>query len=97
MSGTICGHNLQFLVDSGASHNFISAHLLESLGIVPHVGRKVSVKLADTSILTATHYLHVVVQFHGVTTMLRFTVLPATCPTILGMPFLRSMNPIIDW
>lgn len=28
--------------------------------------------------------------------MMNFTVLPR-CPLVLGMPFLRYFNPVIDW
>jgi hypothetical protein len=28
--------------------------------------------------------------------MMNFTVLPR-CPLVLGMPFLRDFNPVIDW
>ncbi len=56
-----------------------------------------NVKLADRSAIETKHYLNVLVQFSGLATMLRFTVLPVECPAILGMPFLRHINPDIDW
>ncbi len=54
--------------------------------------------MADQSVVTTNKFISVLVSFgHGVAQLLRFTVLPVECPTILGMPFLREMNPTIDW
>ncbi len=33
VSGHVSGKSIEFLIDSGASHNFISAELLSSLGL----------------------------------------------------------------
>ena len=51
VSGTLCGRDLSFLVDSGASHNFVSASQLQSLGVQPHDGQPVNVRLADNSLI----------------------------------------------
>ncbi len=42
---------MEFLVDSGASHNFVSAKLLARLGLVSHAGGSVRVRLADRSVV----------------------------------------------
>ncbi len=54
--------------------------------------------MADQSMVTTDKYIHVLVIFgKGVSSLLRFTVLPVECPSILGMPFLRQLNPLINW
>ena len=98
MSGAIGGKTVQFLVDSGASHNFMSRKQSEALQIQPTAGPRVRVRLADSSVLESSSFISVFVAFgehHG--SLLRFTVLDADCPSILGMQFLRRMNPCIDW
>ena len=98
VTANVCGSNIRFLVDSGASHNFISAQVLQQLGIQPHRREKVKVRMADQSMVVTDQYIHVLVVFgKGVSALLRFTVLPVDCPSILGMPFLRQLNPHIDW
>lgn len=37
------------------------------------------------------------VNFGTISHCMYFTVLDVTCPLILGMPFLRQANPVIDW
>ena len=36
-------------------------------------------------------------DFGSVAHLMLFTVLECECPSILGMPFLKSVNPVIDW
>ncbi len=98
VSGRVCEQDVNFLIDSGASHNFVSSHLLNELGVVPHRRAKVRVRLANQSHVVTNEFINVLVQFSAdVSALLRFTVLPVDCPTILGMPFLSSLNPAIDW
>ncbi len=47
VSGLLCGNKLDFLVDSGASHNFISMEQLKKFGVHAHEGPVVNVRLAD--------------------------------------------------
>ena len=86
------------MVDSGASNNFVSSKLLNELGIDSHKGPRVRVRLADASTVFTDRFISVLVDFGGgVASLLRFTVLDVECPSILGMPFLQRMNPMIDW
>ena len=98
LSAKVCDRNIAFLVDSGASNNFISSKLLDVLGISCHKGPRVRVRLADSSIVNTDRFISVLVDFGGnIGSLLRFTVLDVDCPSILGMPFLERMNPAIDW
>ncbi len=97
LKAKICNKSVAFLVDSGASNNFISSKLLKVLGIESHVGPRVRVGLADASVVNTNRFISVLVDFgEGVGSLLRFTVLDVDCPSILGMPFLERMNPSID-
>ncbi len=86
------------MIDSGASNNFIASSLLKQLNIVSHKGPRVRVRLADTRTVVTDQFISVLVDFGGgVSALLRFTVLDVDCPSILGMPFLERLNPLIDW
>ncbi len=61
------------------------------------MGREARIQLADASFLYSREYLRVLVDFGSVSHRLIFTVLDVSCPLVLGMPFLRDCNPIIDW
>ena len=41
--------------------------------------------------------MSVLVDFGEIHCLLRFTLLDAPCPCILGMPFLHRTNPTINW
>ena len=56
-----------------------------------------SVRLADGSLIGTNRYVFIYVDFGEVSAYLKFTVLGVQCPLILGMPFLRRLNPLIDW
>lgn len=60
-------------------------------------GPRARIELADSSHLYSCDYLYVSVDFGDVAHCLAFTVLDVDCPLILGMPFLRTANPVIDW
>ena len=57
----------------------------------------VSVRLANGSLLCTDLYAFIWVNFGEVSSYLKFTVLSCECPLILGMPFLRRLNPLINW
>ena len=47
MVGEICNQRVEFLVDSGASNNFLSFHDATKLGLIIKDCRRSSVRLAD--------------------------------------------------
>ena len=97
MFGSCSGANFRFLVDSGASHNFLPARFVDTQAFREERGAVVSVRLADGSLIRTNRYVFVYVNFREVSAYLKFTVLSVDCPLILGMPFLRRLNPLINW
>lgn len=88
--------NQHWLVDSGATHNFMSREFVEQHGLEVTKGKQACVTLADGSKVYTSDYVWCYVDFKVVGSCLKFTVLPQ-CPLILGMPFLKQFNPDIDW
>ena len=54
-------------------------------------------RLANGNLLRTCRYVFLWVNFGEVSSYLKFTVLDCECPQILGMPFLRRLNPLINW
>lgn len=53
--------------------------------------------MADGNIVQTGRYVKIFIDFGNSNgSLMNFTVLPH-CPLVLGMPFLRDFNPIIDW
>ena len=94
------------LVNSGASHNFVTRDLATTLGVQCETTATVSVALADALTLhtttTAPLWLQVIDDEGH---LLRDCSKPVTCyvldvlPSlvILGMPWLHNVNPAINW
>jgi len=90
---------VQALVDSGATLNFIHEALVANLGLITQSCPPIKVRLADGRILTHTNR-KVTLNFTiaGVRQMQTFYVAPIGMHSmILGMPWLESVNPVIDW
>jgi len=90
------------LIDSGATENFISPTLVQSLGLKPRTLRKpIDIHTVDGSGHKdgkLTKFLWLTVQLGEEKTLLLFLV--ATIGgdhLILGYPFLHRFNPRIDW
>ena len=97
LKGTIAFKKLPFILDSGASSNFISASLVEALQLkmvqtLPH-----KVRLADGKILKTRGVVQCKVDFDGFEYLGSFHVLDGEVPLILGMDFLTSAHPHIDF
>jgi predicted aspartyl protease len=96
------GDTFPSLIDSGATANFISPKLIETLKI-PRIAlsnpRKI--RMLDRSTPKTGkvwHKVHLEFECQGLPTSAEFLV----CPTgnnqaILGMPWLKDQNPSIDW
>ena len=95
--GKCSNENLKFLVDSGASHNFLPSLFVSRRSFREERGPLVSVRLANGTLLRTNRFCFLWVNFGEVSSYLKFTVLPCECPMILGMPFLRRLNPLINW
>src|SRR3984893_14346714 len=90
------------LIDSGATENFISPMLVQSLGLKPRALTKpIDIHTVDGSGHKdgkLTKFLWLTVQLGGKRTLLSFLVAAIGGDhLILGYPFLHRFNPHIDW
>jgi hypothetical protein len=90
------------LIDSGATANFISPNLVETLKI-PKIAlpNPQNIRMLDGSIPKTGkvwHKVHLEFQCQGVPTFAEFLVCPiGSNQAILGMPWLKDQNPSINW
>jgi hypothetical protein len=101
LEGTINGHEAVMLVDSGSSGNFISETYAERNKLPVQIlstGAK-DVKLADGSrVKTNRQIQNVNVSVESHTEKMDFSILPlGNYDAILGMPWLSTHNPHIDF
>ncbi|CAN0926393.1 hypothetical protein LINGRAHAP2_LOCUS35317 [Linum grandiflorum] len=55
LEGTLSGHQILILVDSGSTHNFLSLQLVDSLGLVKHTIPPFGVQIRDGTIVWCHH------------------------------------------
>lgn len=85
-----------FLVDSGATHNFVNQEFVKKNGLFTEKGQQVKVKVANGDHVITNTFVRCYVDFGCVSGFLYFTVLP-TCPLILGMSFLKQFKPVLNF
>ena len=100
--GTCGGHNARFLIDSGASADFAAASFVKESGLTtrPPFSNRSSrqVKLANGLLQRSNREIVAHLRYGGykerrnllVTTLEGYDI-------ILGQPWLRQLNPIVDW
>ena len=90
---------VQTLVDSGATLNFIHESLVSTLGLVTEPCPAIKVLVADGRVLThANRQIPLKFTIAGVPQSHTFFVAPIGIHSmILGMPWLETVNPDIDW
>ena len=104
VNGKLNGKNAKCLIDSGASGNFINRAFISDadsrLFQISKVGSK-NVKLADGSIISTDEIISGVdTHIHDKTVKCTFVVLPKlnnNYDCILGMPYLKTADPIISF
>ena len=87
------------LIYSSTSHNFLSKKVAAAAQLPIDRMYKLNVWLVDGEIyacLGLAHAVHVTFA-PGVVQTLDFWVVPLAMDTILGMPWLWSIQPAIDW
>ena len=90
--------NTTALVDSGAALNFVRRSLVERGSFLLKPCGSFSVHLADNSDSKITEEMNVAIDSDGVTCETQLYVMDSmTYPVILGIPWLSSVNPRIDW
>jgi len=90
---------VQALIDSGATLNFINGVLVASLDLKTQSCSPVKVCLADGKVLSyANSKVTLKLNISGILQIHTFYVAPIGIHSvILGMPWLETVNPIIDW
>ncbi len=81
----MCGKNLVFMLDSGASCNFLSATLFRTLGVSFDSQVEYSVRLADGNMVKTYGKTTLHVDFGATIYSGTFHVVPGSIPLILGM------------
>jgi hypothetical protein len=100
LDATLDGHPGNVLVDSGATTNFIDESFVQRHQIATETIAQVQrITLGDGSQRsTSVKTRPLVVRIDTYTHRLSFVVVPlAGCDVVLGMPWLSSLNPIVDW
>ena len=90
---------IQALIDSGATLNFINESLVSALSLATESCSPIQVSLADGRVLAHSNR-QVTLKFTiaGVPQIQTFIVAPLGIHSIiLGMPWLETVNPDIDW
>lgn len=85
------------LVDSGATHNFVGVSFVQRLGLPTVEGKLLRVKLADGSVVVSSRAICMPVLFGSVVISVYFHVLPSPIDLVLGMDWLKQVNPTIHW
>ena len=85
------------LLDSGATHNFLSADWCKANGLQFDSTEHFSVRLADGQEVSAVGKVKCFVDLGPMKTALTIHVLQCDIPCVLGIPFLQTVNPTIDW
>ena len=92
-------HNCVALIDSGVSHSFLLATVAREAGLVLDTSQHLQVHMADGKLRASQGLTHnVQVEFApGVMQVWDFWVVPLAMDAILGLPWLRGVQPAIDW
>ena len=100
LHGTLCGKKAVFLIDCGASCNFVDASfVLKCQFLLVDIASDMVVTLADGTKKKCTQVLPKgKVTIGKYQDCMQFSVLPLHgYDAILGMPWLSSVNPVINW
>lgn len=98
IKGVIKNRRLVFMLDTGASCNFVSLDLIRTLGFVQQIARNVSdVRLANGKVLKTVGLLYLDIQFDDYRYCAPFYVMDCDVPLILGISFFSRCEPFINW
>ena len=92
-------HKCVALVDSCASHCFLLANVPRAAGLVLDTSQRLQVRKANSELHASQGLAHNVrVEFApGVAQLWGFWVAPLAMDAILGLLWLRGVQPAIDW
>ena len=102
LRGQFEGHLARFLVDSGASADFVATRFVKERGLQSRqpVGKRSlqSVKLANGLLQRSSKEIAARVIYGGYKEIRRFLVTDLEgYDVILGQPWLHQFNPVVDW
>jgi hypothetical protein len=96
--GFLSNSCVRVLIDSGASHNFISKRLTGELALpLQRKPTPQKINFANGHTEQCSFTTHANLQIEGYSDHLTFQVAPIEHDVILGMEWLSSVNPEIDW
>ena len=88
----MCGKRNIFLLDSGASSNFMSKNIAEKYKFkVEDKGKQFNVRLANGRVIATSGCVRATVFFGAYHNVCKFHVLDCPVPLILGMQFLARV------
>ena len=92
-------HKLKWLLDSDASHLFVSANIIHELGLKMRFSDALEVALADTSVVCLRKVVDLPVHFacNAIQEIACCIILSLHLPIILGMDWLKKWNSRVDW
>ena len=85
------------LLDSGATHNFLSADWCQANGLKSVSTEHFSLHLVDRQEVSAVGKAKCFADLGPIKTFLTFQVLHYNIPCFLGIKFFYTVNPSIDW
>jgi hypothetical protein len=105
LNGTLYGKPCRFLIDSGATGDFVSSKFIKKNGLVKccqEMESELTVEVADGKAYTSCCVMNnasiIINDIDAFNCNRDLVVLPVNgYDAILGMPWLREMNPDIDW
>ena len=93
----ICGKSAEYLLDSGASHNFLALDWCYKNELRVKNGETFRVWLADGLEVPAVGKVRCFVDLGPIKTVLTFYILDCNILCVLCIPFLKMVNLTIDW
>ena len=86
------------LIDSGASNNFISQRIIHQLNLQTNpLKHQLTVKSADGTTLSCNSYTSLKLKLSNLQIRITLRIIDIVPDIVLGLPFLQTYNPIIDW
>ena len=85
---------VHFMADTGAMENFISARLVEQLGLETHPRKEpINVKIADGFTYRCEGLVQTTIRINTWTARMSLMFFPSTLQVVLGMPFFVKYDP----
>jgi len=92
LGGVVGGRPISFMLDTGASHNFISSRIVQ-----PNVSARSSVRLADGSFVASFGVVHLQFEVVGQGYTADFTIVDMHFEAVLGLEWMRVARPQFSW